>query len=81
MAIFVLTRLLALESGYKWLAKDDIAQDADIVSVKKDICITQDSCREAFKSLKLSDLRDDLLVATYISLHYVYDELSNEPRR
>ncbi|TIA87034.1 hypothetical protein E3P99_03437 [Wallemia hederae] len=64
------------ESGYKWVAVGDIPSDAEIATVKRDVCITENSCKDAFKSLGLPDLRSDLLIATYLSLHFVSDKLA-----
>ncbi|TIC61768.1 SET domain-containing protein [Wallemia mellicola] len=65
----------APEGGYKWLARNDIPEDAEIVSVNKNICITESTCKEAFKNLNNEGLPEKLLIAVYISLHYIYDQL------
>ncbi|TIA72282.1 hypothetical protein E3P91_02152 [Wallemia ichthyophaga] len=64
------------QSGYSWIAKKDIAQETEIVSVTEGVCITRDSCRKLFHALSYTPLREDILVVVYLALHYNYD---NQP--
>ena len=81
---FVINYYVDDNDGYSIYSKGKINENEELISIDKKVCIDGKLCKTLLKEVNenIEDVNDEfILIAIYLSLHYIKNDLSVDVQR